>query len=182
VDDVEMARLHLAFMGEAGPTDVMAFPAEDHGAASSTWSGPAFLEEDDSVDDDDVDDDVDEASDDVDDDGASARVSGVAGGAALGDIVIDWQQVQRQARDASLRAQIDEATVLLVHGLCHLLGHDHRTRAQGRRMHRAERKLLRGLRVPDVPRPYAADAAARPQAARPPERSMSPHSARGTPP
>lgn len=72
----------------------------------------------------------------------------------LGDIAIDWDAVERQAAGPSARARLDEATVLLVHGLAHLLGHDHRQRGEGRRMHRLERRVLARLRVPDPPRPY----------------------------
>jgi probable rRNA maturation factor len=72
----------------------------------------------------------------------------------LGDIAIDWDAVVRQAAGPSLQAQLDEATVLLVHGLAHLLGHDHRRRDEGRRMHRVERRVLASLRVPDPPRVY----------------------------
>jgi probable rRNA maturation factor len=113
VDDAEMATLHLEFMGEAGPTDVLSFSPEPEP------------------------------------DGVEAEI-----GAALGDIVLDWDAVERQARDRSVRARLDEATVLIVHGLAHLHGHDHRTDPQGRAMHALERRLLRGLLTPDPPRPY----------------------------
>jgi probable rRNA maturation factor len=73
----------------------------------------------------------------------------------LGDIAIDWDAVARQAAAPTQQAQLDEATVLLVHGLAHLLGHDHRDRSEGRAMHRLERRVLAYLRVPDPPRPYA---------------------------
>jgi probable rRNA maturation factor len=78
----------------------------------------------------------------------------LAGGELLGDIAIDWDAVERQAAGPSLRARLDEATVLLVHGLAHLLGHDHRERTEGRRMHRLERRVLASLRVADPPRIY----------------------------
>ncbi|MFO7561589.1 MAG: rRNA maturation RNase YbeY [Enhygromyxa sp.] len=116
VDDAEMARLHLEFMGEPGPTDVLSFTPE----------APYKSDE----------------SDEFDRPG-------------LGDLVLDWDAVERQARDRSAAALLDEATVLLVHGLAHLHGHDHRTRAEGRAMHALERRLLRALRTPDPPRPYA---------------------------
>ena len=74
---------------------------------------------------------------------------------SLGDIVLDWDAIVRQARGWTERARLDEATVLLVHGLAHLLGHDHRNRSEGRSMARAEAKVLRRLGVPDQPRPYA---------------------------
>lgn len=107
VDDAEMADLHMNYMGEAGPTDVLSF---EPAAGDEAW---------------------------------------------LGDIAIDWDAVVRQAANASSRARLDEATVLLVHGMVHLLGHDHRNRAEGRRMHRVERRVLARLQVADRPRPYA---------------------------
>lgn len=77
------------------------------------------------------------------------------GTAGLGDLAIDWQAVARQASDRSPRGLLDEATVLAVHGLTHLLGHDHANRVEGRRMHRDETRALRALAVGDRPRPYA---------------------------
>jgi len=71
-----------------------------------------------------------------------------------GDIALDWTQIRRQARSDDLAGWIDEASVLLVHGFVHLLGHDHRTRSEGRKMHRMEQRLLRRIRVADIPRPY----------------------------
>lgn len=111
VDDREMAELHLEFMGEAGPTDVLSFTPESLDAE--------------------------------------------LGATALGDLVLDWDAIERQARDRSAAALLDEATVLVVHGLAHLCGHDHRTRGEGRAMHALERRLLRTLHTPDPPRPYA---------------------------
>ena len=73
----------------------------------------------------------------------------------LGDVVVCWDAVRRQARSASPQDLLDEATILLVHGFVHLLGHDHAAPGEGRAMHRVEARLLRGLGVPDVDRPYA---------------------------
>lgn len=117
VDDREMAALHLEYMGEAGPTDVLSF-APGEGAASFRELGEGFAVQ-------------------------------------LGDLVLDWDAVERQARDRSPAALLDEATVLAVHGLAHLRGHDHRNRQEGRAMHALERRVLRALRVADPPRPYA---------------------------
>lgn len=81
-------------------------------------------------------------------------------GVPLGDIVLCWDAVLRQAMarvgsGADLTsAALDEATVLAIHGLCHLLGHDHGLRGEGRDMHRRERRGLRAARVADIPRPY----------------------------
>ncbi len=117
VDDREMAELHLKYMGETGPTDVLSF---------SGGGGP--------------DDEFEYA---------------VGFEPLFGDIVLAWHAVIRQARVRSRAGLLDEASVLLVHGLAHLLGHDHRTRAEAQRMHRLEQIGLRAVRVADPPRPYA---------------------------
>lgn len=63
----------------------------------------------------------------------------------LGDIVINPQLVERRAREYGVPFR-DELRRLMVHGLLHLLGHDHEGSAYGRRkMERAERELLEGL-------------------------------------
>lgn len=51
----------------------------------------------------------------------------------LGDVVISIDTARRQAGEAG-RSLSDEITMLLAHGLLHLLGYDHRTRAEERRM------------------------------------------------
>jgi rRNA maturation RNase YbeY len=65
-------------------------------------------------------------------------------GALLGDIVIDLEQAARQARRA--RRPLDaELAKLLVHGVLHLLGHDHERDDEARRMQSEERRVLRAL-------------------------------------
>lgn len=59
----------------------------------------------------------------------------------LGDVVISLDTAARQAR-AHARSLEDEATMLLAHGLLHLLGLDHRDRREERRM-TARTDLLR---------------------------------------
>jgi probable rRNA maturation factor len=59
----------------------------------------------------------------------------------LGDIVLSLPTAARQARQKG-RALLDETTMLLAHGLLHLLGIDHRTRTEWRRM-QARTDLLR---------------------------------------
>ena len=66
----------------------------------------------------------------------------------LGDVVISTQQAARQAgRGAGALER--EIARLLVHGLCHLLGHDHGRVAAARRMEAAERRLLEALGLDD---------------------------------
>jgi probable rRNA maturation factor len=124
VDDPEIQRLNAEHMGKDRPTDVLSFPARPPGAEGEAMA---------------------------------------ALGVPLGDIVLCWDAVLRQAAgrvppgaDPSTlaRAALDEATVLAIHGLCHLLGHDHAVRGEGRAMHRRERRGLRAARVADISRPY----------------------------
>ena len=51
----------------------------------------------------------------------------------LGDIAISWPTVQRQARAHGWSAE-RELCLMLAHGLLHLLGFDHATRVEERRM------------------------------------------------
>lgn len=62
-------------------------------------------------------------------------------GALLGDVVISLHTAARQARTRG-HALDSEVRILLVHGLCHLLGHDHHAPLQAARMRAAERELL----------------------------------------
>jgi len=67
---------------------------------------------------------------------AFAMREGEGGGVGLellGDVVISLETARRQAREGG-RAIAREVTVLLAHGLLHLLGFDHRTDAEERRM------------------------------------------------
>lgn len=59
----------------------------------------------------------------------------------LGDIVLSLPTASRQAREKG-RTVLDELTMLLAHGLLHLLGIDHRTQTEWRRM-QARTDLLR---------------------------------------
>lgn len=59
----------------------------------------------------------------------------------LGDIVISLDTAKRAAKELGTTLE-RELALYLVHGLLHLLGHDHQTRADARKMERLERKLL----------------------------------------
>jgi len=65
-------------------------------------------------------------------------------GRLLGDVVISVETAARQAR-ASRRGLDDTIAKLLVHGVLHLLGHDHEADAEARRMRREERRIWRAL-------------------------------------
>ncbi|MBI4092961.1 MAG: rRNA maturation RNase YbeY [Candidatus Kerfeldbacteria bacterium] len=64
-------------------------------------------------------------------------------GSELGDIVISVPQAKRQAQRFGTTL-LDEISLLIVHGLLHLTGYDHRTRAERIRMQRKERRILYG--------------------------------------
>lgn len=69
----------------------------------------------------------------------------------LGDIIISVDRARRQAAayDATLGREIER---LLIHGILHLLGHDHHRRDERARMEREERRLAAAI---GMPWPYA---------------------------
>jgi ssRNA-specific RNase YbeY (16S rRNA maturation enzyme) len=149
VDDAAIARLNAEHMGKFGPTDVLSFPA---GEAPEGAPGPGLGDVVISVD--------------AVRRQARARL-GLPGAEAgtgskrqvLWGVVVETGRKGQDLPDmvegtAEAAAAIDEATVLAVHGLCHLLGHDHARPVEARRMLRGERRGLKAARTPDVPRPY----------------------------
>ena len=69
-----------------------------------------------------------------------------SGTADLGDIVISPVQAARQAADRGVSFE-QELTVLLVHGLLHLIGYDHeKNHYQARKMREKEKELLHALK------------------------------------
>ncbi len=58
----------------------------------------------------------------------------------LGDVVISAETADRQARAAG-RSLREELAALLIHGVLHLLGYDHQTRSEARKMRRLEGQL-----------------------------------------
>jgi probable rRNA maturation factor len=67
-------------------------------------------------------------------------------GGALGDVIVSVPTARKQAREQG-KSTLDEVTMLLAHGLLHLLGWDHDTAAKDRRM-RAETDRLCALAEP----------------------------------
>lgn len=65
-------------------------------------------------------------------------------GDALGDVIISLDTATRQARERKIAAR-DEVKMLLAHGLLHLLGWDHRTDAEDRRMRAEVERLLKSV-------------------------------------
>lgn len=152
VDDPAIARLNAEHMDKRGPTDVLSFPAGPAGPDDAAVLGDVVIS-------------VDAVRRQ-----ARARLGlhdlPVGAGRrrqVLWGVVIETGSRSPVLQDmvegsAEAAAAIDEGTVLAVHGLCHLLGHDHGDRAEARAMHRSERRGLRAADTPDVPRPYGLDA------------------------
>jgi len=71
---------------------------------------------------------------------------------ALGDVVLALETIVAEAKSQG-KSLADHVAHLVVHGVLHLMGYDHRTRAEAGRMERLEIAILAGLGIAD---PYAA--------------------------
>jgi probable rRNA maturation factor len=115
VDEAAIAALNERFLERSGPTDVLAFPIEDE-------PGPS---------------------------GRSPDLGGTGPGSEpgeeplllLGDVVICPAVAARNATEHGVAGD-DEMALLVVHGLLHLLGMDHKVEAEAKRMEQLERTLL----------------------------------------
>lgn len=63
---------------------------------------------------------------------------------ALGDVVINLDVVHERVGDEPT-SEMEEIVRLLVHGVAHLMGHDHEKTADAVRMERLEREILSAL-------------------------------------
>jgi probable rRNA maturation factor len=98
VDVDAMERLHVRWMGEPGPTDVLAFPMDELDLRGSRGVGHGAHHSTDEPDD--------------------------VGPAVLGDVVLCPVVAERQAAAAGHSTE-DELELLCTHGVLHLLGYDH---------------------------------------------------------
>lgn len=117
VDRETISRLNAQFMGSEGPTDVLAFPIDEELGDAGRWpdggtEGPDRMPPD---------------PDDVP--------------LLLGDVVVCPAVAAEQA-PTHAGSDEDEIALLVVHGLLHLLGHDHLDAGQRGRMQARERELL----------------------------------------
>jgi len=117
VDEPAMTELHVRWMGEDGPTDVLAFPMDE---LRPPQPGGAHGDFD------------------------PSEPSGVPG--LLGDVVICPQVAAVQARRArhGVREEID---LLCTHGILHLLGYDHADPAEHATMFGLQDRLLASWRA-----------------------------------
>ena len=77
--------------------------------------------------------------------------------AHLGDIVLAYETIAREARDEG-KPLANHIAHLVVHGYLHLLGFDHERNADAEAMEQTERDILGRLAIPD---PYRHNAAKR---------------------
>lgn len=120
VDTETIAELNAEHMGHAGPTDVLSFPLDDaFGDTGDTGLGNAVL-------------------------GDTGLGDTVLGDTVLGDIVLCPTVAQGQAADhaGSLRAEL---ALLTIHGVLHVLGHDHAEAEETLAMQEIERRHLARL-------------------------------------
>lgn len=104
VDMEEMSSLHMRWLDESGPTDVLSFPMDELKPNSSS-DGPGIL----------------------------------------GDIVLCPEYAKKQAVEIGHSLQ-DELEVLVVHGVLHLLGFDHRENDEKTMMFSRQDEILREWR------------------------------------
>ena len=128
VDEPTMADLNLQHMGEHGPTDVLAFPIGDEyiAAGRNPEAGPR---------------------------GPTTREPlSTPGPLLLGDVVLCPAVARRNAplHAGSFPGHVgeltDELDLLVVHGMLHVLGHDHATDEEREAMRAKERELLSAYR------------------------------------
>jgi probable rRNA maturation factor len=111
VNDAAIHELNRSFRHKDKPTDVLAFPMLDVLPKTPGRRGTR---------------------------GAAPALREVTG--LLGDVIISIETAERQAREND-RPLSEELTMLLAHGLLHLLGYDHLTDAEERAMTEATREL-----------------------------------------
>jgi probable rRNA maturation factor len=59
----------------------------------------------------------------------------------IGEIIISYEQAEKQSRELSLSVE-DEITTLILHGILHLLGYDHELAKERKIMQAKEKEIL----------------------------------------
>jgi probable rRNA maturation factor len=117
VDEDRMTELHVKWMDEPGPTDVMAFPMDEVDVRTARATGRPL---------------------------ASRSADGEP--LLLGDVVLCPAVAQRQAAEAG-HDTADELALLTTHGVLHLLGFDHAEPEEHTEMFGLQGELLASWRT-----------------------------------
>ena len=120
VDEKSMADLNERFLGRDGPTDVLAFPMDDELIESGRQPDQGGRGP-----------------------GSPAEPSDAP--ILVGDVVICPKVAERQALDHNVPID-DELSLLVVHGVLHLLGFDHEDDDEAAVMEKRERELMARFR------------------------------------
>lgn len=145
VDDDEIERLNAAYRGVQAPTDVLSFPMDDPDELVAYEGDCAELTECPDlpnivpVDDFDVWDGEDASS--------AADAIGAANCRLLGDVVISLPRAVEQAADYG-HSLAREVCYLAVHGVLHLVGHDHETDEDASQMREIEESVMCRIGLP----------------------------------
>ncbi len=121
VDVEQMEKLHVRWMDEPGPTDVMAFPMDELDLRGSRGVGHAH--------------------------GSGSPEPDDGEPTVLGDVVLCPEVALRQGQEAGHSMQA-ELNLLSVHGLLHLLGYDHGEPDEHTEMFGLQAELLASFGVP----------------------------------
>lgn len=116
IDEQAIADLNERFLDVPGPTDVLAFPLDDEVTPGGRQPDEGGR-------------------------GPGAPPDGTDLPTMLGDVVVCPAVAQRQAEPHG-RSLDDELSLLVVHGVLHLLDYDHAEPEEADRMRRRERELL----------------------------------------
>jgi probable rRNA maturation factor len=84
----------------------------------------------------------------------TAKTGGRHSGRHLGDVVLAFETIAREAR-GERKPLAHHIAHLAVHGFLHLIGYDHERASDAEAMEQTERKILRQLAIPDPYRPRA---------------------------
>jgi probable rRNA maturation factor len=120
VDEQTIAELNERFLGSEGPTDVLSFPMDDElppGGRQPDQGGR----------------------------GPGSPADAAEPPSVLGDVVVCPRVATRQATERGATLD-DELSLLVVHGVLHLLNYDHADPAEEAAMQRRERELLAEFR------------------------------------
>jgi probable rRNA maturation factor len=120
-DDAEMQALNRQYRGIDAPTDVLSFATQDDGSPGQDEAGSTFV---------------------------FAPEQEAGPNVYLGDVIIAFPRVVAQAAEQDHSKEY-ELRLLIVHGVLHLLGHDHATAQDDAHMWAIQDQILEELRQRD---------------------------------